>query len=489
MIVFNEKIAQFCKKYKIKGILSTIFIGGLIAAIMCFNVFLASLGVYTTNSFQVPVLDAVDDLGGERYDVSKGDKYLAHPDLVMADDGTIWCMYPEGHGRGPILAKKSTDFGKTWTDVIIKEELAEGDTTWTSTVVEEEVAEGVYKKYKYTGPASWAKSEETPTLYNLHFVSSNGEETGESTLMLVSGNPAWSLKKWGKNVYIEPNGFNYTTSTDNGESWAEFTTLYGKEWATATGGVDAFDCIVAMASLTQLKENGKFVNKWMGLFHDHNFVNYKTILTFETDSDGNLVKDVYGRYIANWSYPTPVFEAHREAEKLYGFCEVEVVREPSADVKTLSGDRLVAIARCNNKVSYSYMMVSSDEGETWQTPQQLPIELCGDRHKAEYDPITKRFVISFRQLCVFKVAEAFVDSPSWTSIGWVGWVGSFEQLVNCQSGDAVIVLGATTNTDNGYAGTVYKDGQFLMAGYGTFDKNYASYIMAVRFSIDGIEKK
>jgi len=36
--------------------------------------------------------------------------------------------------------------------------------------------------------------------------------------------------------------------------------------------------IVAMASLTQLKENGQFVDKWMGLFYDGDFYNYKSIL-------------------------------------------------------------------------------------------------------------------------------------------------------------------------------------------------------------------
>ncbi len=453
----KKKCSFLRKKSKARTILLTILGVVMIAVTMCFNVFLASCGAYTAKgSFEVPILDAVDDLGGTRGDVERGENYLAHPDLVESDDGTIWCMYPEGHGRGPVITKKSTDFGKTWVD------------------------------YTANTPESWKNSQETPILYNLHFVDDNGVENGLSTLLMTSGNPAWTLEE---GQYIEPNGFNYSLSVDDGASWSEFTTLYDKKWAAATNK-EVFDCIVAMASLTQLKEDGKFVNKWMGLFHDHNYVNYKTILTFEENADGSLKTDADGRYIANWSEPTPVFSQYQEIEHRYGFCEVEVIREPSTDGKTLSGDRLVAIARCNLKKSYSYMLVSTDEGQTWQTPKQLPIELCGDRHKAEYDPISQRFVISFRQLCVYKVAEAYTDSPTWTSIGWVGWVGSFEQLINGEHGDAVIVLGPTKDTDNGYAGTVYRDGEFLMVGYGAFSKDHPhAYIMSTKFRIDDIEKR
>ncbi len=450
----TEKNNVFWTKRRIKTVVITIVGLLMIAAMMCFNVFLATTSIYTARSFDVPVLDVVDDLGGTRQEIAKGDSYYAHPDLVEADDGTLWVMYPVGHGRGAVQTKKSTDFGATWTD------------------------------YTQNTPVSWQDSQETPTLYNLHFVDDNGMETGESTLVLISGNPAWSYEP-----RTEGNGFNYSTSTDNGETWSEFVTLYGEEWAEATGKTK-FDCIVAMASLTQLKENGKFVNKWMGLFHDHEFFNYKSILTFETASDGSLLKDADGRYIANWSEPTPVWPEHRDAEKLYNFCEVEVIREPSADGTALTGDRLVAIARCNAKKSKSYMLISSDEGATWDTPKELPKELCGDRHKAEYDPKTKRFVISFRQLCVFHVAKAYSKHATCTSIGWVGWVGSFEQLVNGSAGDAVIVLGATSNTDNGYSGTFYRDGQFLMIGYGYFDKDHpTAYIMSAKFSIDKIAKK
>ena len=41
-----------------------------------------------------------------------------------------------------------------------------------------------------------------------------------------------------------------------------------------------------MASLIQLKDkNGNNIQKWMGVYHDVNYVNYKTYLTF--DESGN----------------------------------------------------------------------------------------------------------------------------------------------------------------------------------------------------------
>ena len=54
------------------------------------------------------------DLAGEKQrqvivDREKG-QYLGHPTTALLDDGrTVLCVYPKGHGRGPILYKRSTD--------------------------------------------------------------------------------------------------------------------------------------------------------------------------------------------------------------------------------------------------------------------------------------------------------------------------------------------------------------------------------------------
>lgn len=39
-----------------------------------------------------------------------------------------------------------------------------------------------------------------------------------------------------------------------------------------------------MASLVQLKdEQGNYIQKWMGVFHDYGYVNFKSYLTFDED--------------------------------------------------------------------------------------------------------------------------------------------------------------------------------------------------------------
>ena len=42
-------------------------------------------------------------------------KYLGHPTTVQLPDGSILCVYPEGHGKGPIVLKRSEDGGRTWS--------------------------------------------------------------------------------------------------------------------------------------------------------------------------------------------------------------------------------------------------------------------------------------------------------------------------------------------------------------------------------------
>ncbi len=64
-------------------------------------------------------------------------QYLGHPTTVLLEDGkTILCVYPKGHGRGPIVYKRSTDGGLTWSD-------------------------------RLPTPESWATSKEVPTMHRV----------------------------------------------------------------------------------------------------------------------------------------------------------------------------------------------------------------------------------------------------------------------------------------------------------------------------------
>ncbi|MBP1636856.1 MAG: hypothetical protein H6Q10_3430, partial [Acidobacteria bacterium] len=43
-------------------------------------------------------------------------QYLGHPTTVLLEDArTMIAVYPRGHGRGPIVMKRSEDGGLTWS--------------------------------------------------------------------------------------------------------------------------------------------------------------------------------------------------------------------------------------------------------------------------------------------------------------------------------------------------------------------------------------
>lgn len=385
---------------------------------------------FTGSDYTIPELDlsvkpeSLDRKYDYLYDltvVNKSKKYIAHPDSVLLRNGNILMMYPAGHGKGAVLNSVSTDGGVTWIETI-----------------------------KNT-PKSWEDSRETPTVYRLSF-------TGGSTddkLIMISANP-----KWGK----EPTdgGFNCSVSTDEGHTWSEFETFYDVNSSCPVVP------IVAMASLTQLKENGQYVDKWMGLFHDNEFYNYKTILTF--DENGN----------PQWSEPEKYFASYREIEKDTNMCEVEVIRSDNG-----TGDELCLISRSNSKKSNSLISFSQDEGVTWSEPVEAPAALNGERHKAEYTPDGRLF-ITFRS--IERGPKAQENAPAdvtggWVSQGWVAWVGTYEDLKTGAQGQYRIKLAHTylkgqkepayaANADTGYCGNVVlQDGTIVTATYGTFDPN------------------
>ncbi len=364
--------------------------------------------------------------------------YLGHPDSVLLKNGDILTMFPSGHGKGAINSYISSDSGDS------------------------------YRTANENQPESWKNSRETPTVYRLCFT----DGVTKDKLIMLSGNPKWGTEP-------TTGGFNFSLSDDEGKTWSEFELCYPRK----KNGTK-YITIVAMASLTQLKENGKFVDKWMAFFHNDKFINYKTILTFENGKP-------------HWSEPVPYFSKHRKTEKQAQMCEVEVVRSEGG-----KGDELCLIARSNSKTCNSLLSFSRDEGETWSAPVYAPPAINGERHKADYLDDGRLF-ITFRSIerdpeKVAKYSEK--KCRGWYSEGWIGWVGTYDDLKNGTEGQYRIKLAHTylpnqtapeicANADTGYCGNVVINGDTVVTStYGAFgkknsDSSLKTYVVSKRVKL------
>lgn len=366
-------------------------------------------------------------------------QYLGQPDMIMLDDEeTLMTVYPIGHGAGPIVMQVSKDGGKTWRE-------------------------------KTDTPHSWRESLETPTIYKLRF------RSGRTKLLLISGRPNWHGNERG--------GWQTSISDDHGVTWSEFQTIH----STLRTGSENWTT-VAMASLIQLKDaNGEWIDQWMGVYHNEQFINYQTFLTF--DAEGN----------AQWSEPKPYLKEHRDKESEYKICEVGLFRSPD-------GNTITALGRAQSHQHESAIFHSTDEGRTWTEPLPAHPSIRGERHKAAYDPISGRLVITFREILFSYDENGRLLADEWLAGDWVAWVGTYETLIEKTAGDYVLKLAEDwTNTpksgDTGYAGIVVKtDGTFILDSYGHWDKEFSKtwtegvltdlcYIIQATFKLTDIETR
>lgn len=116
------------------------------------------------------------------------EQYLGHPTTLLLEDGrTILCVYPKGHGKGPILYEQSEDGGKTWSD-------------------------------RLPTPASWTTSLETPTLHRVV------DAHGTRRVILFSG--------------LYP--VRLSVSEDDGKTWSELNAV--GDW----GGIVAMASVIEL---------------------------------------------------------------------------------------------------------------------------------------------------------------------------------------------------------------------------------------------------
>lgn len=232
----------------------------------------------------------------------------------------------------------------------------------------------------------------------------------------------------------------------------------GRTW-TPLEPIGDFGGIVAMASLVHLK-NGDY----MALFHDDGrflrgagkrtkFHVFKTL-----SRDGGLT----------WGRPEVVTE-HATAH----LCEPGAIRSPD-------GAQIALLLRENSRKYNSFVVFSKDEGQTWSAPVELPGSLTGDRHTGRYAPDGRLF-ITFRD----------TTHESSTKGDWVGWVGTYDDIVNGRQGQyRVRLMDNHKAADCAYPGLeLLPDGTFVTTTYGHWTEGEAPFIVSVRFKLDEIDAK
>lgn len=275
-------------------------------------------------------------------------------------------------------------------------------------------------------PDNWATSLEVPTIHR-----TIDPLSGHRRLILWSG------------LYPA----RIAISEDDGATWSELVPV--GNW----GG------IVVMGSVERLKDGS-----YLAMFHDDGrFFSEQgsaggAFTLYQTKSqDGGL----------SWSFPKAIWSG----TDLH-LCEPGMIRSPDRNT-------LAVLLRENRRVANSHVIFSEDEGETWSKPRPLPASLTGDRHTAKYAPDGRLFV-SFRDMA----------KGSATHGDWVGWVGTWEDIVAGREGQYRVRLKDNKGgSDCGYPGVdVMRDGTFVATTYGHWLEGQKPYILSTRFKLSDLDR-
>jgi hypothetical protein len=278
-------------------------------------------------------------------------------------------------------------------------------------------------------PESWATSKEVPTIHRVV------DSQGRKRLILFSG--------------LFP--IRMAVSEDDGGTWTELRPIGN------------FGGIVAMASVVKL-QTGE--GHYMAVFHDdgrflHEGGERSEAMTLYKifSTDGGL----------NWSSPEEIFKA-----SAIHLCEPGVIRSPH-------GKQLACLLRENRRERNSHVIFSDDEGQTWSHPKELPLSLTGDRHTGKYAPDGRLF-ISFR--------DRTPENKSPTEGDWVGWIGTYEDIIQGREGQyRVRLMDNTKDWDCAYPGVeVLPDGTFVTTTYGHWIENEPPFVVSVRFTLKEIDQ-
>jgi hypothetical protein len=242
-------------------------------------------------------------------------------------------------------------------------------------------------------------------------------------------------------------------SADDGKTWSELKPI------------GDFGGIVAMGAVERLK-NGDYV----ALFHDDGRF-------FRKDGKKSPFMTLYQTFSRDggltWSEPQELFKSDQ-----IHLCEPGLIRSPD-------GKQMAMLLRENRRARNSHVMFTSDECRTWSAPRELPGALTGDRHVGKYAPDGRLF-ISFRDTTL----------ESATNGDWVGWVGTYDDIVKGREGQYRVRLMDNHKNANGwnadcaYPGVeVLRDGTFVATTYGHWVEGEMPYVVSVRLTLKELDAK
>jgi hypothetical protein len=293
-------------------------------------------------------------------------------------------------------------------------------------------------------PKSWETSLEVPTLHRVV------DAAGKKRIVMFSG--------------LFP--IRMAVSEDDGGTWSELKPI------------GDFGGVVTMATVLDLKKPGHY----LAFFHDDGrFIR-------GGDETRYHVKGPHGDHVSTaakpwrfwvyttlstdggltWSAPAPIAMLPDAS-----LCEPGALRSPD-------GKQIAVLLRENSRKYNSFVIFSDDEGQSWSEPRELPAALTGDRHTAKYAPDGRLF-ISFR--------DTTHVSP--TKGDWVGWVGTYDDIVKGREGEyRVRIMDNTKGADCCYPGVeLLPDGTLVTTTYGHWTAGEEPYIVSVRFTLAELDAK
>jgi hypothetical protein len=388
-------------------------------------------GFLSTDYTQLPLIDWTNDLDRQVVVDREAGQYLGHPTTVLlADSQRMLCVYPKGHGRGPIVLKRSKDGGKSWSK-------------------------------RLPVPGSWASSLEVPTIHPVE------DAAGKQRLILFSG------------LYPA----RMAVSEDEGDSWSELEIL--GDW----GGIVVMGDLVPLRTgkghyMALFHDDGRFFSAEGRPAADQPYAqaNLPMFTLYQSFSfDGGL----------SWSRPHSVFTSpvihlcepglirspdgrqiamllRENSRRMNSYLmlsndEGKSWTAPRELPNSLTGDRHQAIYAPDGRLVISFRDNSPAPSRLRQLQQS-----CSD--------------------CDPKQLAATAGPASPTHGDWVAWVGTYEDLQEGREGQYRIRLKDNTRgADCAYpALELLPDGTIVATTYGHWTEGESPYILSVRFRMEEI---